>query len=206
MGTLPDQTDPRIGSLAAAFCSNLHRKQAIPSRCLNSGSGSPLRVQRLSAESVHDQPNSLVRQMEALLVLGPPASRLGSQSPECPSMPAIWLSASSIMDAIGTSKNHFAESIRLAQNSQHSHQQASESQIMATRVLQDAAVVANCNTHNRNRPIRELRKGSFFRGRYRGAGIDSRSESFRTAFHTIDDLNWSDEATELPPELQRDLG
>ena len=32
-------------TLAEAFCSNLHRKQEIPSRCLNSGSGSPLRLQ-----------------------------------------------------------------------------------------------------------------------------------------------------------------
>jgi hypothetical protein len=83
---------------------------------------------------------------------------------------------------------HFAESVRLARNSQHSDQPASESQFRATRMLQVAAGVANCNTYNRNQSVRELRKGLFFRGRRHGAGIDSTSESFRTAFQTIYDL------------------
>lgn len=92
------------------------------------------------------------------------------------------------LPVIGTLPDHFAESVRLARNSQHSRHPASESQFRATWMLQDAAVVANCNTYNRNQPVRELRKGLFFRGRCHGAGIDSTSESFRTAFHTIYDL------------------
>ncbi len=104
-----------------------------------------------------------------------------------------WVPLNSNLPVIGTLPDHFAKSVRLARNSQHSHHPASESQIRATWMLQDAAVVANCNTYNRNQPIRELRKGLFFRGRYYGAGIDSTSESFRTAFHTIYDLTGVDE-------------
>lgn len=92
------------------------------------------------------------------------------------------------LPVIGTLPDHFAESVRLARNSQDSYPRASESQIRATWMLHDAAVVANCNTYNRNQPVRELRKGLFFRGRCHGAGIDSTSESFRTAFQTIYDL------------------
>ena len=94
-------------------------------------------------------------------------------------------SLGSTLAVIGTVPDHFAETVTLARNSQHSGQRASESQFRATRMLQDAAGVANCNTYNRNQPARELRKGLFFRGRRRGAGIDSTSESFRTAFQII---------------------
>ena len=99
-----------------------------------------------------------------------------------------WAPSGRTLPVIGTLPDHFAESVRLARNSQHYRRQASESQFRATGMLQDAAVVANCNTYNRNQPVRELRKGLFFRGRCHGAGIDSTSESFRTAFHTIYDL------------------
>ena len=101
---------------------------------------------------------------------------------------STWPPAGSTLPVIGTLPHHFAESAGLARNSQHSGSQASESQFRATRMLQDAAVVANCNTYNRNQTVRELGKGLFFRGRCRGAGIDSTSESFRTAFQTIYDL------------------
>ena len=97
-------------------------------------------------------------------------------------------SANSNLPVTGTLPDHFAESVTLARNSQHSGQQASESQFRATWMLQVAAVVAICNTYNRNPPVRELRKGLFFRGGRRGAGIDSMSESFQTAFQTIYDL------------------
>jgi hypothetical protein len=99
-----------------------------------------------------------------------------------------WVPSDCTLPVIGTLPDHFAESVRLARNSQYSDHPASESQFRATWMLQDAAVVANCNTYNRNQPVRELRKGLFFRGRRHGAGIDSTSESFRTAFHTIYDL------------------
>ena len=100
----------------------------------------------------------------------------------------IPLHANSNLPVIGTLPDHFAESVTLARNSQHSEHQASESQFRATWMLQLAAGVAICNTYNRNPPVKELRKGLFFRGRRRGAGIDSMSESFRTAFQTIYDL------------------
>ena len=96
--------------------------------------------------------------------------------------------ANSNLPVIGTLPDHFAESVTLARNSQHSEHQASESQFWATWMLQLAAGVAFCNTYNRNPPVGELRKGLFFRGRRRGAGIDSMSESFQTAFQTIYDL------------------
>lgn len=98
------------------------------------------------------------------------------------------LPASSTVLLIGMLPDHFAESVRLARNSQHYTRQASESDFRATWMLQPAAVVAICNSYNRNPPVRELRKGLFFRGRGRGAGIDSMSESNRTAFQTIYDL------------------
>ena len=101
---------------------------------------------------------------------------------------STWPPAGSTLPVIGTLPHHFAESAGLARNSQHSGSQASESHFRATWMLQDAAVVANCNTYNRNQTVRELGKGLFFRGRCRGAGIDSMSESFRTAFQTIYDL------------------
>ena len=97
-------------------------------------------------------------------------------------------SANSTLPVIGTLPDHFAESVTLARNSQHSDHQASESHFRATWMLQLAAGVAFCNTYNRNPPVGELRKGLFFRGRRRGAGIDSMSESFQTAFQTIYDL------------------
>ena len=100
----------------------------------------------------------------------------------------LWVPSDCTLPVIGTLPDHFAKSVRLARNSQHSRLEASESQIRATGMLQDAAGVANCNTYNRNQTIRELRKGLFFRGRCHGAGIDSTSESFRTAFQTIYDL------------------
>lgn len=138
----------------------------------------------------------------------PPASKSGLLANDKEGMPQerqrriaaseaahLWQSISvgscvpsdSNLPVIGTLPDHFAESVRLARNSQHSARQASERQLRATWMLQDAAVVANCNTYNRNQPVRELRKGLFFRGRRRGAGIDSTSESFRTAFQTIYD-------------------
>ena len=82
----------------------------------------------------------------------------------------------------------FTEFDRLARDSHQSIHQASEEQLWATRLLQVAASVANCNTYNRNQPVGELRKGVFFRGRGHEAGIDSRKESFRTSFQTIHDL------------------
>lgn len=115
--------------------------------------------------------------------------RAGNSAHLCQSRWAlVLLPSNSTLPVIGTLPDHFAESVRLARNSQHSCPQASESQFRATWMLQDAAGVANCNTYNRNQPVRELRKGLFFRGRRHGAGIDSTSESFRTAFHTIYDL------------------
>jgi hypothetical protein len=99
-----------------------------------------------------------------------------------------WVPSDSTLPVIGTLPDHFAESAGLARNSQHSHHPASESHFRATWMLQDAAVVANCNTYNRNQPVRELRKGLFFRSGCHEAGIDSTSESSRTAFHTIYDL------------------
>ena len=82
----------------------------------------------------------------------------------------------------------FPEFGRLVWDSLLSTHQAPEEQLGATRVLQVAAVVANCNTYNRNQPVGELRKGRFFRGRAHEAGIESSTESFRTAFQTIHDL------------------
>ncbi len=99
-----------------------------------------------------------------------------------------WVPSDCTLPVIGTLPDHFAESVRLARNSQYSDHPASESQFRATWMLQDAAVVANCNTYNRNQPVRELGKGGFFHGRGHDAGIDSRTESFRTAFQTIHKL------------------
>lgn len=99
-----------------------------------------------------------------------------------------WMPSDSTLPVIGTLPHHFAESGRLARNSQHFGHQASESHFKASGMLQDAAIVAKCNTCNRNQSIRELRKGLFFRGGRRVAGIDFTSKSFRTAFQTIYDL------------------
>ena len=85
-------------------------------------------------------------------------------------------------------RSHFAEFSELAWDSHPTLPQALEQQPWATRQLQVATGVANCNTYNRNQPVRELGKGGFFHGRGHDAGIDSRTESFRTAFQTIHKL------------------
>ena len=120
----------------------------------------------------HDRPNSHQKPLSSAVLQedGPP--------------PNLSL-ADSTLPVIGTLPDHFAESATLARNSQHSDVRASESHFRATWMLQVAAVVANCNTYNRDRPVRELRKGLFFRGRRHVTGIDSTSESIRTVFQTI---------------------